>query len=501
MIAHRLLVVLLSCLLLPWGPAWARDSRPMARERALEIVQNFNFRNMPKAFRNLKLAEPKVNEALGRLAKSRPAEMSAHFGQTLLFLLTVTGVELVMEELRRRGEGKPSDATLTEMAQIAATHLLDSGGTYLAILGAGLADFGFKYPAQAIGVWLADPKTRPILHQSLAHGIRATGGLLGWEFGATLWQEATLLLETPEEFARSKSLFGMIGGSIRSLFTAQPRDAFDAALLKTMAWNLLRVGLLEQELRSQWIDVTFRTRIFNGETAILTAALTAAGVGTMWLPGGGTVAGFIIGAASVIIALNIPEEIKDGLTSQMQHVRLGLARGRIRTVEMELRDPVRRASPFLADRRHERVEELLRWRGSLRSSYLTTSLERARLVFKGLFRKRAAPTPWPQAQDELRRVFSDIQDFLNEQATVTERLAKMAENNPNRQVPQSLEVEQARLLELSSFFLSVAMELDDLGGENHDFQSIPPRGQQYIKFIENSYARGFDERSVTGERK
>lgn len=500
MISRRLLTGLLAVLLvLQPSQAWARDSFPMPQSRALEIVQKLNFQALPKALQNLKAPQAKVNEALTRLAKSRPAEMSAHFGQTLLFLLTVTGVEIVMEELRRRGEGKPSDVTLTEMAQIAATHILDSGGTYLAILGAGLADLGFKYPAQAIGVWLADPKTRPILHQSLAHSIRATGGLLGWEFGATLWSEATLMLETPAEFERSKSLFGMIGGSVRSLFSAEPRDAFDAQLLKTMAWNLLRVALLEQELRSQWIDITFRTRIMNGETAILTAALTAAGVATIWLPGGGTVAGFIIGAAAVVIALNIPEEIKDGITSGMQLFRMGFERGRIRTVEMELREPVGRASRLHAGSRHEQVRELLQRRSSLRSSYLTISLERARLVFKGLFTKRGSATPWPVAQTQLRGIFTDMQDFLNEQSEVTERLIKRSASNPNREVTPLLEREQARILNLSSFFLAIAVELDELGADaqgKNEFQTASSAAQQYIKFIETSYARGFNEKSL-----
>ncbi len=479
-------------------PAHARDNR-ISRDQALQIVQKINFNGLPKAFqhlRDLKAAGAKVNEALTRLVQSRPAEMTAHLGQTLLFLLTVTGVEVVMAELQRRREGKPTDATLSELTQVAATHVLDSGNTYLAILGASLADLGVRYPAQAISAWLADAKARPILHQSLAYSIRVTGGLLGWEFGATLWQEAALLLETPEEFERSKSLFGMLGGSLRSLFSATPQNAKDAQLLKTMSWNLIRVALVEQELRSRWIDNTFRTRIMNGETAILTAALAAAGVGTMLLPGGGTVVGFILGGAAVLIAINIPEEIKDGVTGGLHSVRMGMQTGRIRTVEFELKEPVRRPTLIATDRTPERVEQLLNWRRAMRSSYLTIALERARLVFKGLFRSRGTPTPVSTAREQLRTVFTDVQEFLNEQAEVTERLAKLGAAHPNPKIAELLAVEQGRVLDLSSFFLQVALELDAIGdGEQArvDFKTFEPRTQHFIKFVETSYARGFNE--------
>lgn len=503
MILRRLgSVILAGVVLVTTSTAHARDSR-MSREHVLNIVQKINFNGMPKAFqhmRDLKVNPAKVNETLSRLVQSRPAEMTAHLGQTLLFLLTVTGVEVVMAELQRRGEGKPSDATLAEMAGIAASHVLDSGSTYVAILGAGLADLGVKYPAQAISAWLADAKARPILHQSLAYSIRVTGGLFGWEFGATLWQEAAMLLETQEEFERSKSLFGMLGGSLRSLYSASPRDAKDAQLLKTMSWNLIRVALVEQELRSQWVDFTFRTRIMNGETAILTAALAAAGVGTMLVPGGGTVVGFIFGAGAVLIAINIPEAIKDSVTGGLQTVRMGMQRGRLRTVEMELREPIRRRVSLIGlDRSSQRVESLLKWRRTLRSSYITIALERARLVFKGLFRTRGTPTTPVVAREQLRTVFTDLQNFLMEQAQVTEQLGKMASSHPNPSLARLLEEEQGRVLDLSSFFLQVGLELDQIGESDAakaEFKTLDAHVQHFIKFVETSYARGFDENSL-----
>ncbi len=474
--------------------SFARETHSMGPERVRQIIQKVNFEGLPRSMQKLR-----------ELSRTRPAEMSAHLGQTLLFLLTVAGVELVQKELIARSEGKPSDKTLLEMSGIAARQLLDSGGTYLAILGAGVADLGLTYPAKALSAWLVDPKARPVIYQSLVRSIVATGSLIGWEIGTSLWSEAAMLLETEAEFERSKSLFGMGLGAFRGLiYSSDSRDLADRTLAKNMAGNLVRVALLDQKLRSRWIDNTFRTRIMSGDFAIMTAALTAAGVGTMLLPGGGTVAGFILGVGAIVIALNIPESIKDGITSGLHSVRAGFQWGRLRTVDLEIRDLMRAPQWTSLENRLNRLQQLLNDRQNMRSGVLTIEMEKARMVLRHLLREKS-PLDQNTGRSHLRQIFSNILRMYAEQSEGLDQMARSRGLSQGQELPlqmtAALEGEQARLQLSAAFFMQLGLQIDELTSPTEGamtYNSLSADGQELVKFVELGYSRGFDEKALNG---
>jgi hypothetical protein len=486
-------------------PAHARESHSMTPERVLETVRNINNAGLPRAFQNLrdlKLDTKKANEALIKLAASKPAEMSVHLGQTLLFLMAVMGAHIMWSEFSGHLKGQVSDQSMLEMAQIAAKQVLDSGSTYLAIFGAGVAQLGLKYPAEAIGAWLADPASRPILFQSLTRGILSIGGLLGWEFPMSAWTEASYQLETQEEFERSKSLFGMGFGSLKYLLNSKNEsDGKDWKLVKTMARNLVVGVLLNEKIRSVWIDSTFRTRIMTGEMAILTAALTAAGVGTMLLPGGGTVIGFMLGVAAVVITINLPDALKNPITRGLQTVRMNVQRSRIDAGDEEL---IQSVSPrfrpwFTPEQRTKWVENYLWWRHQLRSSYLTINLERARMSIKEMV-KYGSKASVEKGKLQLQSVFTELNQFFIGQIGQTEAMIASAGKDTPKEILTMLAAERERVFALAMFFNQVGLELYAIdrppGTAPISYKSLNPRVQEYIQFIEVSYARGFDEEKI-----
>lgn len=471
----------------------------MSPVRVREIMQRFNFEGLPKSFQNLRSLKgslPQVQTALAKLAHSRPAEMSAHLGQTLLFLLVVTGVELVQKELKARGEGKPSEESLLYLAGIAAQELLNNGSTYMAVLGAAVADLGLSYPAQALSAWLVDPKSRPLMYQTLVRSIVSTGSLVGWEVGMSLWNEAAYLLETTEEYERSKSLFGMGLGALRGLtYSSQSSDLFDRKVAKNMLVNIVRVALLEQDLRSKWIDNTFRTRIMTGETALLAAVLTATGVGTMYLPGGGTVAGFIFGVVGIVIVINLPEYIKDSITSGLHGVRLHLNRGRLSTADLEIRGAARGASFVGIEHRVKRLEQLFKSRSMYRSMVLTIEIEKARMVLKHLLRGNGSLAP-EAARDQLQEIFSAILKLYSDQGEITEKVKKNPELQP--EIVAAFDAELHRLMLLSAFFMQVGLKADELTGTGGrvEYSALSPEAREFVDFIEIGYSRGFYESAI-----
>jgi hypothetical protein len=477
--------------------AQGRSLHNMSPERVVEVVRNVNYAGLPRAFQGLRSLEfNKANEAIVKLAQSRPVEMSADLGRTILFLLTITGVELVREEIMARVRGEVSDKDLAEMAVIAAKQIVDSGSTYVAILSAGVAHLGLKYPTQAITAWMIDPTSRPILQASLASSILATGGLAGWELGVSLWNEASYLLETTEEFERSKTLFGTGAGAFKALiYSSKSRDAKDLALVQTMARNMIYVAWSDQELRSKWIDNTWRTRFMDGDVAILTAALVAAGIGTLFLPGGGTAVGYMLGLAAVVIAISLPDSLKHSITRGLHQVRISVQLSRMQTAERVLRNSVNMnmGTRFSMAQRMKWIDEGIAWRRSLRSSYLTINLERARLIFKELFSKHGYPGGVDQASLALRGIFGELHNFFLAQLEATRKINEAAKGAPN-EILSKIQDEQERILSMAQFFNVIGMELYDL--KETSFKSMNPRVQEYVKFIEIGYSRGFDEESA-----
>ncbi|MGZ3723563.1 MAG: hypothetical protein ACXVA9_11560, partial [Bdellovibrionales bacterium] len=317
----RLLKLFLSLNFLVVPVAYARASG------SAELAARYTFMNLPKAFQTLRGigdSSAELDKSLQKLSASRPAEVTAHVGQTLLFLLTVTGIDLVYQELKKNHETEAAPKEhLLELAGSAAKQILNSGNTWASMSGAGLASGTLDYPITVLTTLIADPQANKLLFETLRGSILTTGAFIGWDAGAQLWTEASYLLEDAEDFERSKSLFGMGSGALRALLVdPAPQDEKDLRLVKLMFANVLKVAILDQELRAAWMSNLWRTRLMTGEVAtLLTSVIVASAVGTMILPGGGTVVGFMFGVGGVAVALAIPQFIKNDITIGLQNVR------------------------------------------------------------------------------------------------------------------------------------------------------------------------------------
>lgn len=483
-------------------PSWARV---LSTEAALELIQKNNLQKQPKGFQSLRkmnLPLSQVEDSLKKLGQSKPAEMSAHVGQTLLFLLAVMGIDLVRGEIVRANQGQPSEEAFHKVIAQAATHVLNDAGIYMSIVGAGAAEISTRYPVQALTTWIANRETRPILHaaiKSLIAGMAATGG---WDLAAQLKTEAVYLLETPEERDRMQSLFSTSAGAVRGLLhSLNDRDQKDLALIKQFTWNLFKVSLFSQELRAQWIDNTLRTRLLTGEATLLTAAVTAAGVGTMIIPGGGTVVGFMIGVVAITVAINIPQEVKDSITRGYHGVRKRFNYGRMLTAEQELREMIRswnRVAWLDAGTKNERLRELILQRQSYRSSYLTIELENLRMLFREVLKKDSAPVSLQTARASFQSAFTGLSSLFAQELKMIERLKASAHHRGTLEWQETIAREEDRILTLQSFFEQVGGLILPIFDGTHtgpvNFKALDGSAQRAIEFIEVSYSRGFDEK-------
>lgn len=499
-------IAIAALMLQSFAPQYASAQSSESGE-GLRRVRKFNLASAPKAFqslRELKVPMNQVTTSLNKLSETKPAEMSAHVGQTLLFLLAVTGIDIVKNELTKQGSQTPTASEIADQILAASNHILNDAGIYLAIIGAGAADVTTRYPIRVLSAWLADPQARPVLAASLRSTMSVLAATGGWDLGAQLKIEASYLLDTPAEFERIQSLFSTAGGALRAMLFANPsaHDDSDLALIEKMGRNLLYVALFDQDLRSQWMDNTLRTRLMTGEFAVLTAAIAAAGIGTLMLPGGGTVTGFIIGVAAVTIAINIPEEIKISITKSLHTVRKNFNHGRLQTNAAEIRSIIHRWSSGF-QRPGAKLQQLqaeLQRRRHLRSNLLTIDLEKMRMVFRESFSPGTKALLAEQARPRLAGIFLELQDFFKAETQTLALLKASAAKSESSELASYLDSESKRIETLTSFFAQLGQELDVIFVTQAEgrlvFKDVTARAQEFVKFVEVSFSRGFQEDKI-----
>lgn len=487
----------------------AKSSAAVARERGLDIIRQFNFKQTPRPFqmaRSLGLSGKQVSEGLEKLAASKPAQMSAHFGQTLLFLLSLTVLEVARTELAATGLN-PSDKsslqalqdfveTATPQVIAAATVVLDNGGTYLSIAGAGATTAAAKYPVDALTALLADPTTRPLINQTVRAGAMTIAGTFGWDAAGQLWTDASYLLDTTEEFQRSQSLWRTSKGALKALLFSSTvaADQKDLQLLEKMGSNLKRIIWLDQDLRAEWLDRTVRTRMWTGEAFVLNAALTAAVAGNMVLPGGGWVMGFALGVGAAFIAINIPQEVKDSITGALHTPRLRVQQGRMGTREIEMRSLIHSGGPLY------RAQEILGSRRKIRSGYLTIRIEQVRLVLKATKGEHgSSKLSSVAARQRLAQIFGEMNDFFTLEARTWDRLANYAQSSTPHLL-RPLDDEKARAGKLAEFFAVIGGELErvllEQGEGEVQLTKLTGDDREIVNFIELGYLRGFNEDKI-----
>lgn len=98
----------------------------------------------------------------------------------------------------------------------------------------------------------------------------------------------------------------------------------DWSILKQVFQNMMTILIYDHDLRNMWLYNTWRNRIATGEfVTLITGMVGASIVGSALFPGAGTLAGMMFGITGGTIALFIPQENKDQITSTLQSARLG----------------------------------------------------------------------------------------------------------------------------------------------------------------------------------
>jgi hypothetical protein len=497
--------LLLSLLLVQAQLAQALPSRQFSPDGAVEAARKLTAEGMPRSFEALRRSNINAREfdsELGKIKSSRSVELGAHVGQTLVFLLTVAGIDLVLQEMRQT-PGPVSEQSLGTMAGHAAQQILDSGSTWSSMASAGATGALLNYPVKVLTTLIADPKGNKLLFETLRSSILSTATFVGWDAGAQLWKEASYLLEDPNDYQRSSSLFGVGRGAVQALlFSSAPQDARDLRIAGLMFANLMRVALFDQELRANWINNTWRTRIMSGEfVTLLGSILTASAVGTVILPGGGTVAGFMFGLAGATVSLVIPQEIKDGITGTLQSVRGRVVIQQMYTNTSEMRYRLSRSKYPGVLNTQERVAEfakLLERRHALRSNYVTIRFERARLDLKALLNKATTSVAAISLREDLHNTFAETLSVLADEKLQLSRMREAAADPVPAELRLKLAEEEDRVEVVRSFLARVSAELESALGEPGpvDFKALSDNGKVMVKYIEVAYARSFDENKL-----
>lgn len=493
------------CLLAQAPAGWCMTGR-----QSVELAQELTLKESPRAFQLMRTSAATLEKTLKTMADSKPAEVTAHTGQTLLFLLTVAGVDLVYQEIQKRGGlGSLKGSDMTSIAAAAASEIAtaamklpNSGSLWMSMAGASVASKLLEAPVAALSAVIANPESNRILFQGLQSSILLTGATLGWDLGSQLATEASYLLTDPDDYARSGDLFGVGKGAIFALlFSNDLRDQKDLALAGKMFRNVLEVALFNSDLRAKWLNNTWRTKWMTGETVTFLGMVAASTIaGTMILPGGGTVAGFMFGVAGAVASWALPDSFKNDITLGLQTVRQQVIwAGQLHTNEMGIRGDL--ARPLFAyvttdEMRLQKVRQDLALRHGYRSDYLTICFERIRNYVKLM---TTNSNNIASSRDGIRGAFKDAHDFLDGEHRVVSQFVIEASKPGNAGAdfssPMRDEVQRVEFLE--DFMQNLGDELEnslnEQSGSQFDFKTLSPSGQEIVKYIEVAYARGFRE--------
>jgi hypothetical protein len=471
---------------------------------ALIHRQSFSKENIH--FTKMNQSSLELQKNFKKLSIEKPLEVSAHVSQTILFLITMASVDLTYKKIMISTKEKPIDMSgiLNDSTQ-AAIQIINGGNTWNSMLGAWISTNLIKYPFFILSELLVEQGARASFIDSLKKTTLTTAAFMGWDAGAQLWKEATYLLDNQDEFNRAGSLWGTGSGALSALLSSSPnniQDRKDLSLAKKMLSNIFLVAFFNQELRSEWLNNTWRTHIMTGNfVTYLTSIISAGTIGAKIYPGGGAVAGFMFGLAGATFALVLPANIKDELTIAMQIIRNRFTLAGLFINSEVIKNQVVKSKNinWLDERKHFRpFLEMLEQRHSYRSDYITVLFEAVRLDLKQFLSETYITS---NTFNDLQFSLRNLNTFLSEEQKLIANLKIDSEIGYDRELDRQLSYEIQRLTFFNQFIREFSNSLNEgLAKETRPFnvENFSDKTQALLNFIEITYHRGFSEDKLLG---
>lgn len=409
-------------------------------------------------------------------AAEMPLGAAVGVGQTLLVMMTLAGVELTAQQIQKNGGHHPTAAQLSAIASQVASATVNSPQIWTSVVASGGFSIAQK-PALALGQVFLSPKLRAAFAPLLARAITSTIAFVGWDFGAQLWTEASLLLKSPDDYKIAMSSFGMSKGLLTTALASSNTsnsnlDRQRSRVAKEMMHNMLLV-LSNSDLRSALASNFLRTDLMTGEFQSMLASFIAAGaVGTAIFPGAGTLAGLIFGAVGIVGAQFVPQPTKDRITNSWQMVRAKVISSELKQNFSELRADV--TSPYLTSQAATiSVANDFNSRKSLRSRLMTVGWERMFLEARA---HQDLSTSYPRHFEVMKQFY--VSELI--------ALREVGRSSSNVRARTELRV----LFQRDEFRCQMMIDFFDALKEA---ALIDPRNDELIKAIEAAESRGFDE--------
>lgn len=299
-----LLIVILTCVLASRASAGAAPAlKPAPQQEAVSSAAASKRTLLDK-----KAAENLAHATLGPVAE---------VGRTLVLILALAGAEVVRHEIRTaKLEAGPVDPSrLKAMSLAVAERIVNDGQFWSSVLGSGTVAAIAKQPLQIIRALISAPASKALFIDVLHASVSSLITFGGWEASAELWEEACLLLDSEEDYTRSKDFLGLLTGA--------KSDLEDRRVLGLIVDNIGRILLADDELRTNWLYNSWRLRIATGQFATIVTTMTASGlIGTALFPGAGTLAGMMFGAVGGVASIAIPGEVKESITNGFRGLRM-----------------------------------------------------------------------------------------------------------------------------------------------------------------------------------
>lgn len=422
-----------------------------------------------------------------------------HVGQSVLFILTLTAIDLMHRELKEKGISNVDFASkeFQDLALKTASKALNSGSIWTGLSGATVTGVAAAAPVQILTQMVKDQTGRVQLAYALRTSIMSTVAFLGWELGSQLWTQASLNIRDPKDFERLQELGSVLkGGFSAILLSKDVKDQRDLRILGEMLGNMMSIFMSEKEL-SVWFDQTWRMRIATGDFAVMLSAMIASGViGSMLFPGAGTVAGFMFGILGGAAAVATPQGFKDRITKAIQAWYMSDVEKRLHVSGRGMLGLLSQKSLNVSETGKKRLLESLELRSSVRSEYFTLIFSRMFVELRAL---RHADYP-----EDLKKYVVE-QSVLAFAGTIQMLDREMAMLNQVEAQSRSLglpKVARAAALDrdervvkirafLSTFGQRLLLEIANAQPKNESAQL-----RSFLQFIEIAYMQRFDERMI-----
>lgn len=298
---------------------------------------NFNFYKFltPKQKELLKKDAQAVNQALDKSEiaskdKINSPSTIAEVSRTYLLIYALAMTSIVKERLIFKNKTNTDfeyKATFSELGS-AFMEVLDSGEIITAMGSAGATHYAMTKPLNFLQAVIQDKKLFPMFKNFMVYFSHTLVSFTGWEFGAQLWKEATFLLDSqitdPEEkqflHDRNKIFSNIIKTIAMPLNSGNAKQKATAAkMLGLTISNIVKIIVLDGDLRMQWLYNSLRLRMMNGHFVTLVGTMSSAStIGTALVPGAGTLLGLTFGFFGGVGTILIPEENKNGITTWLK---------------------------------------------------------------------------------------------------------------------------------------------------------------------------------------